>query len=135
MTAQRPDSAETRSLTRFVTTRLRPALTAGSDFSSDTDDLDALRSYLAADYSLAPDRSVTLHLGRDLLRAPRGSGLERIDGRRKARHEEAWLGYRQRFTLAWPARCEPVARKPRGGTFSAMAPSWSWTRTIPWRCA
>lgn len=98
VTAQRPDSAETRSLTRFVTTRLRPALTAGSDFSSDTDDLDALRSYLDADYSLAPDRSVALHLGRDLLRAPRGSGLERIDGRRKARHEEAWLGYRQRFT-------------------------------------
>nr|AMK59174.1 tetratricopeptide repeat domain protein [uncultured bacterium UPO43] len=98
VTAQQPDAAETRSLTRFVTTRLRPALTAGTDFTSDTDDLDALRSYLDADYSLDPDRSVALHLERDLLRAPRGSGLERIDGRRKARHEEVWLGYRQRFT-------------------------------------
>ncbi len=89
-----PESKETHDLERLVRTPQRSHVSGGLHYYNDSDKIRITGITLHGAIGIAPATQISAGLADDTLRAPAGSGLERIDGGERIGHKQLWLGAR-----------------------------------------
>lgn len=93
----RPDSGETLLLERIVTTPTRSNISAGGRYYNDSDSIEIHSFRIGAELHATTRASLSAGALHETLRADAGSGFDTVDGRRRIRQEQAWIGGAYRF--------------------------------------
>lgn len=93
----RPDSKDTRDITRVVRTPLRSNVNLGISYYRDSDHIHITRTSLYGEYVLNPKTRLLAGAGDNYLTADIGSGYETAGGETSIHHSELWVGVRHRF--------------------------------------
>ena len=95
----RPDAIEENSfLEKYITTKFRPSITAGFEYSSDSYDVSDRTLSLEGEYFLSPLTSLSVKIQRDDLRATTLSGYAQDNGQENASYTSATVGINHRFS-------------------------------------
>lgn len=111
-----PDSLDTKNLKQFIKTPLRSNVSFGGTYYSDSDELAMTSSKLKGFFFLRPGTRLSAGLETDRLSAKTLSGLEHIDGGKRASHDRAWIGISHRFMPSLLAGVEAGASKAEDET-------------------
>lgn len=90
-------SRDTEDLYLVAWTPVRSNVGASFSYFTDEDELDHLHTELFGVYFLSPVSSLGVRLEYDYLTAPRGSGLENVDGSENEEYQQGFLEFWHRF--------------------------------------
>jgi len=94
----RPDTTETKNITKFVKTSFRPSVSLGFSFYNDSDNLNIIDYTLTGGYSLTPETRLKVIGEYTSLNADKGSGLENIDGSKDSDYNQILIGITHQFS-------------------------------------
>jgi len=93
----RPDSKDSKLVSRMVHTRTRPSVSAGWHYYDDSDSIEIQGVHADARLPLTPAASLTAGAAYEVLEADAGSGFTAIDGDERVRYDRTWIGGAYRF--------------------------------------
>ena len=80
-------------LRKYITTSLRPSVTAGLKYYSDTNNISDVTTTLSGEYYLTPASELDAAVRLDILHAKDGSGYEQDNGKESAYYKSTMIGY------------------------------------------
>ena len=98
VTRLRPDSKETRDLTRFIRTPLRSSATVDFGYHAGSDDVSIRHAGLRGEYVINPETRLFGGTDRQWIHADSGSGYEKPDGGTAIGYNRVWLGVQHRLS-------------------------------------